>query len=128
MNQQQGNELARDFVCREFVERGIIADLNVHWDIGADGLAKPHAHLMLTMREVGEEGFGAKVRDWNRTEFVQTWRGAWAVAERELHKVSECNRKRALASAQARGLSLSGEQHVAVDHATSGKNLGVVVR
>src|SRR3546814_1039991 len=44
----------------------MIADLNVHWDIGADGEPKPHAHVMLTMREVNEQGFGAKVRDWNR--------------------------------------------------------------
>src|SRR3546814_6282490 len=50
MTQEQGIELARDFVVREFVERGMIADLNVHWDIGADGLAKPPAHVMLTMR------------------------------------------------------------------------------
>ena len=49
----------------------MIADLNVHWDIGADGQPKPHAHVMLTMREVGEDGFGAKVRDWNRTELVE---------------------------------------------------------
>jgi hypothetical protein len=27
---------------------------------------KPHAHVMLTMREVDENGFGAKVREWNR--------------------------------------------------------------
>jgi Ti-type conjugative transfer relaxase TraA len=78
LNQQQGIELARDFVREEFVDRGMIADLNVHWDIGADGLAKPHAHVMLTMREVDEEGFGAKVRDWNKTELVQEWREHWA--------------------------------------------------
>ncbi|PKP94451.1 MAG: Ti-type conjugative transfer relaxase TraA [Alphaproteobacteria bacterium HGW-Alphaproteobacteria-14] len=82
LNQEQGIDLARDFVEREFVDRGMIADLNVHWDIGADGLAKPHAHVMLTMREVGREGddnvFGAKVRDWNRTELVEQWRERWA--------------------------------------------------
>jgi Ti-type conjugative transfer relaxase TraA len=78
MTQAQGIELARDFAQAEFVERGMIADLNVHWDIGADGLAKPHAHVMLTMREVGEVGFGAKVRDWNRTELVDQWRERWA--------------------------------------------------
>src|SRR3546814_3883404 len=87
---------ARDFVVREFVERGMIADLNVHWDIGADGLAKPHAHVMLTMREirVGEDGtaeFGAKVRDWNRTELLSHWREAWAehVNERSEEHTSE---------------------------------------
>jgi Ti-type conjugative transfer relaxase TraA len=82
LNQEQGIALARDFVEREFVDRGMVADLNVHWDIGSDGLAKPHAHVMLTMREVGREGddnvFGAKVRDWNRTELVEQWRERWA--------------------------------------------------
>ena len=78
MTQAQGIELARDFAGQEFVNRGMIADLNVHWDIGADGMAKPHAHVMLTMREVDEEGFGAKVRDWNRTELVEQWRERWA--------------------------------------------------
>ena len=78
LNQQQGIDLARDFVREEFVDRGMIADLNVHWDMGADGLAKPHAHVMLTMREVNEDGFGAKVRDWNKSELVQEWRERWA--------------------------------------------------
>ncbi|MAF64023.1 MAG: Ti-type conjugative transfer relaxase TraA [Blastomonas sp.] len=83
MTQQQAIELARDFVQAEFVDRGMIADLNVHWDIGADGEAKPHAHVMLTMREivVGDDGsatFGPKVRDWNRTELLTHWREAWA--------------------------------------------------
>ena len=78
LTQSQGIDLARDFVQAEFVKRGMIADLNVHWDIGADGLAKPHAHVMLTMREVNETGFGAKVRDWNCTELIDTWRERWA--------------------------------------------------
>ena len=78
MTKADGIELARDFVQAEFVERGMIADLNVHWDIGADGLAKPHAHVMLTMREAGKDGFGQKVRDWNRTELVEQWRERWA--------------------------------------------------
>jgi hypothetical protein len=33
---------------------------------------------MLTMREVTEDGFGAKVRDWNKSELVQEWRERWA--------------------------------------------------
>ncbi|MCI0430835.1 MAG: Ti-type conjugative transfer relaxase TraA [Rhodospirillales bacterium] len=78
MTQAQGIELARDFVQSEFVDQGMIADLNVHWDIGVDGLPKPHAHVMLTMRSVDESGFGPKVRDWNRTELVERWRERWA--------------------------------------------------
>ncbi len=78
MDKAQGIALARDFVAQEFVERGMIADLNVHWDIGADGQPKPHAHVMLTMRAVNEQGFGAKERDWNKTELVEQWRERWA--------------------------------------------------
>ena len=78
MNQAQGVELARDFVQQEFVDRGMVADLNVHWDIGPDGQAKPHAHVMLSMREAGPEGFGKKVREWNSTELLTDWRERWA--------------------------------------------------
>ncbi|UXC91408.1 Ti-type conjugative transfer relaxase TraA [Sphingobium sp. RSMS] len=78
MSKAEGIELARDFVQTEFVDRGMIADLNVHWDIGADGRPKPHAHVMLTMREATPEGFGAKVRDWNDHENVERWRERWA--------------------------------------------------
>ena len=78
MNKSQGIALARDFAKTEFVEKGMIADLNVHWDIGKDGQAKPHAHVMLTMREVRKDGFGAKVREWNKAELVEQWRERWA--------------------------------------------------
>ncbi len=78
LTKEQAIELAREFAEAEFVEKGMIADLNVHWDIGKDGKAKPHAHVMLTMREVGKDGFGAKVRAWNKAELVEQWRERWA--------------------------------------------------
>jgi len=78
LSKEDGIALARDFVRDEFVDHGMVADLNVHWDIGADGLAKPHAHVMLTMREVNEDGFGQKNREWNRTDLLEKWRERWA--------------------------------------------------
>ena len=78
MNEADGVQLARDFVAREFVARGMIADLNVHWDKAADGSPKPHAHVMLSMREVGPDGFGQKERDWNSKELLGSWRESWA--------------------------------------------------
>jgi Ti-type conjugative transfer relaxase TraA len=65
--------LAREFVEREFVARGMVADLNVHWDEG-----NPHAHVMLSMREVTPEGFGRKVREWNQVGLLREWREHWA--------------------------------------------------
>ncbi|WP_413992446.1 Ti-type conjugative transfer relaxase TraA [Labrys okinawensis] len=82
LSEAQGIALARDFVQAEFVDQGMIADLNVHWDFSEDGMPKPHAHVMLTMRQLVVDGdqhsFGPKVRDWNRTEMVEHWRERWA--------------------------------------------------
>ncbi|RYJ04349.1 MAG: Ti-type conjugative transfer relaxase TraA, partial [Acetobacteraceae bacterium] len=80
----EGIALARDFAAREFVARGMVADVCVHWPQGADGEAKPHAHILLTTRRVepgqdGEAGrFGAKAREWNATELLVGWRERWA--------------------------------------------------
>jgi len=78
LTQAQAIGLAQDFVREQFVARGMVADLNVHWGRMASGEDQPHAHIMLTMREVGPDGFGKKVRNWNRTELLVGWRARWA--------------------------------------------------
>ncbi|WP_299730722.1 Ti-type conjugative transfer relaxase TraA [uncultured Tateyamaria sp.] len=83
MSEAEGIALARDFVRSEFVDQGMVADLNVHWDRAKDGTPKPHAHVMLTMRSVDETGFGAKMRDWNHTGMLERWRERWATLANE---------------------------------------------
>jgi Ti-type conjugative transfer relaxase TraA len=78
--------LARDFVREQFVARGMVADLNLHWGQSADGEAQPHAHVMLTLRRVApgaegrseEAGFGLKERGWNDRALLRSWRVRWA--------------------------------------------------
>jgi len=78
LSKAEAIRLARDFVREQFVDRGMVADLNVHWDMGKDGEAKPHAHVMLTMRQVTPEGFGPKVRAWNAAGLYEGVRQRWA--------------------------------------------------
>ena len=57
--------LVRDYVKRNFVDLGMIADLSFHCPLAADGKEQPHAHVMLTMRPLTDDGFGDKSRhDW----------------------------------------------------------------
>ena len=112
MSQADGIALARDFVEREFVDLGMVADLNVHWDIGADGLARPHAHVMLTMREVDGEGFGKKVRDWNRTELVERWRERWAEHVNERLAELDIDARVDHRSLEAQGLTLEPQNKI----------------
>jgi len=81
--QAKAIELAREFVREQFVDRGMAADLNVHWDVGADGQAKPHAHVLLTMRQVTPDGFGPKVREWNSAALYEGMRERWAALANE---------------------------------------------
>lgn len=71
-------ELLRGFVQREFVDRGMIADVAVHEARARDGQSQPHAHVMLTMREPTGDGFGKKDRSWNAPDLLVGWREAWA--------------------------------------------------
>ena len=112
MSVRDGIELARDFVRVEFVDRGMIADLNVHWDMGEDGMPKPHAHVMLTMRAVDENGFGQKVRDWNRTEMVERWRERWAEIANERLAELDIDARIDHRSLEAQGIALEPQSQI----------------
>ena len=72
-------ELLRDYVRQNFVTKGMVADFSVH----EDDPNNPHAHVLLTMREVTAEGFGKKVRSWNAKADLLNWREAWAETANE---------------------------------------------
>ena len=71
---QERLDVLREYVQENFVEKGMCVDLNVH-DKG-DG--NPHAHIMLTTRNVAPEGFKGKNRDWNSRSELLSWRKSWA--------------------------------------------------
>jgi hypothetical protein len=73
-NLEEQREVLRDYVEENFVSKGMIVDFSIH-DKG-DG--NPHAHIMLTMREVTPEGFGKKNREWNNRKNIVDWRESWA--------------------------------------------------
>ena len=63
LTREQNIELIRNYCQTSFVDRGMIADFAVH----DDEEGNPHAHVLLTMRSLNEQG------EWNpktRTEFV----------------------------------------------------------
>jgi hypothetical protein len=73
LSKEQNRELIKDYVKENFVDSGMVADLSIHWD-----KENPHAHVMLTTREVSEDGFGKKNREWNNKDLLESWREGWA--------------------------------------------------
>ncbi|EPM7338289.1 MobA/MobL family protein, partial [Enterobacter hormaechei] len=49
-------------------------DIAFH-DLDSDN---PHAHVMLTLKTIGPEGFGKKERSWNDRKMSIFWRESWA--------------------------------------------------
>lgn len=68
-------EVLKQFCQDNFVSQGMVADVNVH-DKG-DG--NPHAHIMLTTRNIENQQFAKKNREWNDKARLQAWRENWAV-------------------------------------------------
>jgi Ti-type conjugative transfer relaxase TraA len=71
--------LLRDFVNREFVTKGMVADIGIH----RDNPQNPHSHILLTTRDLTPEGFGPKNRSWNTTQQLLNWRRGWAEVTNE---------------------------------------------
>ena len=79
MTHEQRVELVCDFVKDEFVDRGMVADIAIHAPPNRGDGTNHHAHILLTMRDIDDEGvFGNKNRAWNKDELLEHWRERWA--------------------------------------------------
>jgi Ti-type conjugative transfer relaxase TraA len=67
-------ELVESWCQKEFVDKGMIADIAIHHD----NPKNPHAHIMLTLRDIDKGGWGKKNRDWNSRELLHQQRENWA--------------------------------------------------
>lgn len=107
LDPEQQKELIRGFVQEQFVDRGMIADVVIH----RNDTENPHAHVMLTMREITANGFGLKNREWNEKQQLEQWREEWAnYANRALERVGFEERITHLSHA-ARGLETVPQIH-----------------
>ena len=99
-------EIAREFIQRQFVDRGMIADYAVHLPDKGDAVPNPHVHVICPIRPLNPDGtWGAKQKrvyrlddagnrmpdaagrpqfdavpttDWGSAETLERWREAWA--------------------------------------------------
>jgi len=106
LTMEENIELAREFVQRNFVSKGMIADVAIHQpDKGDGGIPNPHFHVLTTMRPINPDGtWGHKQKreylvdengdpildsngnpkfnavattDWHTPETLEAWRKAW---------------------------------------------------
>ena len=66
--------LMQGYVRVSLSDRGMVADWVIHDK--SDG--NPHAHIMLTTRDLGAADWGRKRRDWNARDVLSDLRSDWA--------------------------------------------------
>ncbi|MBU8855367.1 MobA/MobL family protein [Bacillus sp. FJAT-26377] len=61
LNNEQQRDLIESYIKSQFVEKGMVADVNIHRDKDHN----PHAHIMLTMRPFNEDGSWGEKRPFS---------------------------------------------------------------
>lgn len=80
LSNEQNIALMKDFLLNHFVDKGIICDFVLHND---KDNKNPHAHVMITTREITPSGFGKKVRSWDEEKTLHEWRKQWAKVQNQ---------------------------------------------
>ncbi len=88
LTEQQREWLVKDFAREAFVRNGYAVDIAIHAPDKDSDERNHHAHLMVTMRRLGADGFAAeKDRDLNSRAQLGAWREQWAhLANRHLER------------------------------------------
>lgn len=75
---EENKKLLEEYIQKNFISKGMCADYAIHNDAENNN---PHAHVMLTMREIENGDFSKKKnREWNKKENVELWRRSWSVS------------------------------------------------
>ena len=56
LNEEDRIKLISEFIEENFTSKGMIADCNIHNPTASDNEEQPHDHILLTLREINEQG------------------------------------------------------------------------
>ncbi|MEK4444361.1 MULTISPECIES: MobQ family relaxase, partial [unclassified Niallia] len=108
LSNKQQTELIKGYVQEQFVDKGMVADIAIH----RDDKENPHAHVMLTTREISENGFTTKNRDWNKKELLEQWREQWSEHANKALKKENIQERITHQSHEDRGLEILPTVHL----------------
>lgn len=125
LTMEQQTELVKTYVQSQFIEKGMVADVNIHRDKSHN----PHAHIMLTMRPFNEDGTwgekrsftgqldekGKKIyRDnpWDHKDNVQIWRSNYQDLVNKTYERLHLERRFDLRSYEQQGRGELGTVHL----------------
>lgn len=138
LTMEQNIELIRQYCQSTFVDKGMIADIAVHFN--HEEPPNPHAHVLLTMRSMDEHGkWQAKARseyvldengdriigkngkpkrikietvDWNDRGKCEEWRHEWEVQQNMALEAAERPERIDMRSFERQGIEMTPQKHL----------------
>ena len=114
LSYEQNKALLREYVAKQFTQKGFIADVAIHDKEASDGLPNQHAHVLVFTRHVMATGtlaarksgyFDPKIR-------VDEWREAWAAKQNTALEAAGSDMRVDHRSYAARGLDIVAGEHL----------------
>ena len=135
---EQNIELIRHYCQTTFVDKGMIADIAIHFN--HEDPPNPHAHILLTMRAMDEQGkwlpkskntyaldengnriigksgkpkrFKVDTVDWNNQENCERWRHEWEVQQNIALEEAGRSERIDMRSYKRQGIEIAPQQHL----------------
>ena len=135
---EENIRLIRDYCQKQFVARGMIADIAVHFDDKEP--PNPHAHILCTMRSMNEQGqWNDKTKtayaldengnrimgkngkwkrvridtvDWNDRKYCEIWRHEWEVIQNKALEQAGRTERVNMRSFKRQGLETAPQVHL----------------
>lgn len=105
---KQNRELVFQFCRENFVSKGMVAGISFH----SSKTENPHAHIMLTMRKLNEQGFGQKAREWNGKALLNEWRENWAKSLNKSLDLNQINERVDHRALKEQGIERTPQIHI----------------
>ena len=138
LTMEQNIELIRHYCQTTFVDKGMIADIAIHFN--HEDPPNPHAHILLTMRAMDEQGkwlpkskntyaldengnriigksgkpkrFKVDTVDWNNQENCERWRHEWEVQQNIALEEAGRSERIDMRSYKRQGIEIAPQQHL----------------
>ncbi len=77
---EESRRILRAYIWEQFIRHGLVADVAIHQKQASDGEDNLHCHVLITTRELGEDGEPSTSKNtyWDSKQRLLDWRAAWA--------------------------------------------------
>lgn len=114
LDEAQNMAFLKDFLNENFVKRGYVVDVAVHYNLASDQGDNLHAHVLVSDRAIGADGefMRTKDRTMNSVKTLEGWRASWEDLANQHIAMAGLDSQVTIQSYEAQGIAKTGGVHL----------------